>query len=759
MAILALWAWVLWNSWQTNQEDVGHQLQSLARAVSEQIEATFRTEAIALDSLLSEAGERGDPSLWEEREWHDAFSRRLSSYNHPEDPVPLHAMFFVDAAGISRASSVSLPSPQVDASERDYFLYHRDHRGPAPFLSSLSQSKITGLWVVYLTRRVDDPQGNFRGVVGMSIRVNAFDDLYSTMGLPQDSVLNVFRSDGAPLFRHPFVEAFPTTDITNLELYRHVIQHQNGFTTSVSPYDGKEKIAGFTLGRQYPLLVLLAGDVGQVFEAWQTTAWQLTGLGALILGLLVVLVVYVLRQLDQLNQAQVDSARAEAANQAKSRFLSNMSHEIRTPMNAVLGFAQLLAREPGLGKEGRQKVEVILRSGNHLLSIINDILELSRIESGKATLTPTATEVATLISDLQTLFSQKAAETGLSFRVERSGSLPDWVNIDGAKLRRILINLLGNAFKYTKQGGVVWRIASESSDNLAFEVEDTGIGLTPEEAAGLFQPFQRFLSGEQAASGTGLGLAISHDTARLMGGDITVESHPGAGTRFRLTIRAPRITPGTSGPSRSLASVLVPEHQGTLVLVVDDLADNRALLEAMLVPMGFQVASVASGALALDYCRGHRPRVVLLDRRMPGRDGREVARLLKQAGPDAPVVLGVSASAFAEDQTEFLEAGLDGFLAKPFLESELIRTLEKAAGLRFIDPSESVRSEGEFSPQVPGDESWVNAVRSALAKGSITELRRCTALLSERDVATASWFEDRLRAYDLKRLESWLQSR
>lgn len=417
---------------------------------------------------------------------------------------------------------------------------------------------------------------------------------------------------------------------------------------------------------------------------------------------------------DERIQRQLIEARnqAEAANRAKTAFLSNITHEIRTPMNAILGYAQLLQRERGLSARQRGFVETIVRSGDHLIHIVNSVLAMSQIEAGRAQVSPRPFDWHALLADVDKMFREKAVAKNLRFEVCVDPSVPRHIVSDEVKLRQILINLVGNAIKYTDAGRVELRVRSKpAADGPASHevvVSDTGIGMARQDLDRVFIPFERVQGWEsRAVEGTGLGLPISKEYATLLGGELTMDSWPGMGTavtfHFPAQPAGDGVVPGKLTPLvEHRLMKLKPELAGTRVLVADDTPSNRELLAGMLRALGFAVLEAPDGRDAIRLFREHTPAVVLLDRKMPGLDGYATMREIRgMVGGGHARILIVSAFAMHEDRLEAKAQRADGFIGKPILESQLISELETVAGLSFVDGGRpSSRSSTSLRAQV-----------------------------------------------------------
>jgi signal transduction histidine kinase/FixJ family two-component response regulator len=378
---------------------------------------------------------------------------------------------------------------------------------------------------------------------------------------------------------------------------------------------------------------------------------------------------------------------AEAASRAKTAFLANMSHEIRTPMNSILGYAQLLEADRRLDEGQREKLRVIGASGEHLLGIIDDILEMSRIEAGRTPLRNEPFELAAVLEQARLMFAEASAARGLGLEVETGDALVRVLDGDAGKVRQVLINLLGNAVKFTERGTIRLRASSRAAGSgrarVTLSIEDTGPGIAPEDSERIFAAFTQAESGARKG-GTGLGLAISRNFARLMGGDLTVRSAPGAGSTFEFSFVA------TPLPVEALALAAAPSAPPQVessevrrkVLVVDDTAQNRGLLQSELVRAGFETRAAGSGEEAIAVHDVWRPDLVLMDLHMPGMGGLEAIRRLRAAGTPAVIVV-TTASAEESSEDSALRAGAQGLVRKPYVEHGLFGVIGRTMGMSF----------------------------------------------------------------------------
>ena len=425
----------------------------------------------------------------------------------------------------------------------------------------------------------------------------------------------------------------------------------------------------------------------------------------------------------------------QQANRAKSVFLANMSHEIRTPMNAILGFSQLMLRDQDLTPQQCQYLGTINRSGEHLLALINDILEMSKIEAGRTTLNPSTFDLPVLLKDLEMMFRVRTDEKKLSFSVEMIGDVPQYIVTDINKLRQVFINVLGNAVKFTEQGGIGLRVRADregaTGPFLRVEIEDTGPGISPDDQDKLFRHFEQTKTGQQAGTGTGLGLAISREFVRLMGGAITVNSQVGKGSVFVIHL------PLKEGEAQAVQAKDKPRHvlrlqpgQATCrVLIADDIEDNRQLLAQLLAPVGFEIRLATNGAEAVQEFEEWRPHLILMDFRMPVMDGHEAIRRIRaMAGGEDPKIIAVTASAMDENRQELMEIGADDFISKPFREAELFQKIHAHVGVEYVyaeHPTAAAQEEAaELTPEslAGWPQDLIDPMREAVITADLDQL-------------------------------------
>ncbi len=442
---------------------------------------------------------------------------------------------------------------------------------------------------------------------------------------------------------------------------------------------------------------------------------------------------------------------AEMANRAKSAFLANMSHELRTPLNAVLGYSELMTHDTNLSRTQRENLAVVGRSGEHLLALINDVLDLSKIEAGRVELQLEVFDLHAMLLGLGEMFRLRADNKNLRVIFDFAPAVPQYVYADSGKLRQVLINLLGNAVKFTETGGITLRLKASSTEHensrmenredashspssvwLHFEVKDTGVGIAPDELDKVFDAFVQTESGQKSRQGTGLGLPISREYVQMMGGDLTVQSEVGVGTVFAFDIQAEVVDAAEVESARSQRRVvgLAPGQPVYRILVVEDDEASRRLLVKLLTPLGFEVREAVDGEQGFEIWKSWQPHLIFMDMRMPKLNGHKATQTIKssveyQASNIKTVVVALTAGAFEEERDVILAEGCDDFVRKPFREATIFEMLARHLGVQFAYAEVDV-GESQTQAQVDLDSELVQAQLKNLNPTWIEEMRQAT---------------------------------
>ena len=767
-------------------EEWRQQMSSTSLLLAEQTSQTIFAAYLVLDSVTEQVKRAGviDQAT---------FRKKLSTpeaYSMLRERI--HGLPQIDVVSIIAANgdninfSRSYPVPSINLAERDYYKAHQANPQLLDFISQPVRNKGNGKWTFYISRRLNDAQGNFQGLVLVGISVEVFTSFYERVArnLGEGAAISLFRNDLMLLTRWPYRDEVVGT--VNRSGATHEIislqQKSDGVIFSESPrFSTGVKGVRLTAARKterYPLVVAITVTDDLFLSSWRRSAWLIAGVTfagvlALLIGLFALTRTLRSREADMAAMEQL-KIRAEAGNQAKSEFLATMSHEIRTPLNGILGMAQLQLMPETSAEERVDYARTILDSGKTLLSLLNGILDLSKVEAGKLELEHTAFSPADLLKDTAALFAEAARRKGLALEYRWNG--PDLrYRGDPIRLRQMLANLVSNAIKFTDQGSVTIAADVVSSDSgtdqaeLIFAVSDTGIGIPQKTQALLFQPFsQADASTTRRYGGSGLGLSIVRQLARLMGGDAGVDSNTGQGARFWFTLRANAIPPGeesaadaaTSANSSTAASG--SDNLAGRILVVDDNPVNRKVVCAMLKKRGLSCYCVEDGQQAVELISGAkgsqlRPDLILMDCQMPVLDGYDATRQIRQWEADHGhghlTIVALTAGAFAEDRKRCIAAGMDDFLTKPVsidkLAAMLARWLPGAdagadagitttdAGTTAMDHELQVFSAQEMLAMLDGDMDLAQAIVPAAIEDIAGHLEQLELAMIAGQWATA----------------------
>ena len=475
------------------------------------------------------------------------------------------------------------------------------------------------------------------------------------------------------------------------------------------------------------------------------------------------------RMEDELKQAK---DTAIAANRAKSVFLANMSHELRTPLNAVLGFTGIMDNTPWRSEGDRKYLEIINRSGKHLLQLINDVLDMSKIEAGRILLDEDDFDLGDLVRDVIDMMQVRSREKGLQLILDQTSRFPRFIHGDAAKLRQILINLLSNAVKFTEVGGVTLRLDALNNHpdiiTLRGEVEDTGSGIAAEAIERIFIPFEQLVD-SKTQKGTGLGLSITRQFVEMMNGEIVVESTPGSGSLFRFNLQVEHAQGEVAAKDTietQCVIALSPGQPEYRVLIVEDQLDNQLLLRTVLESIGFAARIAENGEKAIAIFQEWQPHFIFMDRRMPVMDGLTATRKIRELpGGKKVKIVAITASVFKDQRNEIMESGTDDFVNKPYKPEDIYNCLARHLGVRYEyeEQDKVLDDEGTMQEEVSPEalaalpEKIRAELRSHVVALDVEQAMAVIGQIGERDPGLAGPLRSLVEGFNFKRIQQLLQ--
>ncbi len=667
----------------------------------------------------------------------------------------------VDLNGSAPCSAVAQPGGKpVSVAKTEWFqraLAEKRFIVGKPFIGP-----ITGKLVSVLVEPVWGENQELRGFLGLPLDLERFNPRIPTGSMPEGTRYGFISADGIMVWRNSDPEQLIGKYVGDQAGPKLALQIRDGDAQTIGT-DGVARHYAFVSIPEANWIAFSGIPTASITSRVLTAAMRNTLVGVIGLSLVGILLWFLMRRIDRADRelhAALDAA--EAANRAKSVFLSNMSHELRTPLNAILGFAELMEHDEAIPQTQKRNLATINRSGRHLLTLINDILDLSKIEAGRLTTQMQACDSHELIETIVEAMELRARQKGLELNVHLGDDVPKFISTDPGKLRQILINLLSNAVKFTVHGGIDLDVSTADWDSqskrltLVFVVRDTGVGIAQDELGRIFQPFYQTEQGIRSGEGTGLGLTIARQFAQLLGGELAAASIVDKGSAFTLHLPVEVAETMVVLPPHRRVVALADGQASRRILVVEDREDNQRLLTQLLEQVGLETRIAANGKEALEAFEAWHPDFIWMDMRMPVMDGYEATRRIRALPGGGEVkIVALTASAFREDRGAIIAAGCDEVLSKPLDEEQLFSAMERLLGLRYryAEPSNvpvTATVSGADLARLPWD------VRQELSRAAQILDEESTQRAIDRVRATAprlaSELEEWVRAYDYDRI-------